>query len=97
MDISEFLYTPVFFLCLYLVIINLYGFIVMGVDKWKSSRKKWRVPEKSIFLTAFIGGALGVFLGMKKFHHKTLHNKFKFGIPALLVLNIIIIILVFHL
>lgn len=97
MDINKFLYTPAFFLCAYLMLINLWGFIVMGVDKWKSSRKKWRVPERNIFIMAFIGGALGVLLGMKAFHHKTLHKKFKIGIPALLVLNIIIIVGAFYL
>ncbi|WP_438431699.1 DUF1294 domain-containing protein [Gorillibacterium sp. sgz500922] len=71
----------------YLVIVNLFGFALMGNDKARAKRRKRRIPERRLFLTAFFGGALGVLLGMNRFRHKTLHPSFKYGIPLLLVLN----------
>lgn len=57
----------------------------MGVDKWKAKRNRWRVPEKTFFLVAVLGGSLGAILGMHAFHHKTRHWYFKWGLPAILV------------
>ena len=78
---------------LYLAIINLVTFLVFGVDKWKAKRKEKkdtvrRVPEKTLFLLSALGGSVGALLGMKAFHHKTLHKTFRFGIPAILVLQV---------
>lgn len=95
MDINKIVYTPVFYLIVYIAAVNLYGFIVMGIDKWKSTHKKWRISEKAIFITAFLGGALGVYVGMKVFHHKTLHNKFRYGIPLILALHIAVLLYIF--
>jgi len=75
----------------YIAAINIYGLFIMGIDKWKSKNRGRRVPEKVLFTVAFIGGAFGVYTGMKLFHHKTLHNRFKYGIPFILVLNIFIL------
>jgi uncharacterized membrane protein YsdA (DUF1294 family) len=91
MGISKIFNTMDSYFIIYLVIVNVYGFTIMGIDKWKSVKRKYRIPEKVLFLAAFLGGALGVYAGMKVFHHKTLHNKFRFGIPAILALNIIIV------
>ena len=79
----------------WLVIINLVTFLVFGLDKWKAKRKEKkdsvrRVPERTLFLLAAIGGSVGALLGMKAFHHKTLHKTFRFGIPAILILQILI-------
>ena len=82
-------------LAIWLVVINLVTFFVFGLDKWKAKRKVKkesvrRVPEKTLFLLAIVGGSVGALLGMKIWHHKTLHKSFRFGIPAILILQIVI-------
>ena len=72
-------------LCIYLIGINLLLFILMGIDKFKAKRGLWRIPEKTLFLTAALGGSIGGILGMQLFRHKTRHNSFKFGFPAILI------------
>ena len=74
--------------------INLVTFLVFGLDKWKARRKEKkesvrRVPEKTLFLLAALGGSIGALLGMKAFHHKTLHKSFRYGIPAILALQVL--------
>lgn len=76
----------------YLLAINLITFIVYGIDKYKAKKTKWRIPEATLLLMAAIGGSIGAWLGMKAWHHKTLHKKFKYGIPAILLLQITAII-----
>ena len=78
-----------YIIIIYEIIINLFTFILYGVDKSKAKRDKYRVPEAKLLFFAFIGGALGAFLGMKCFHHKTLKLKFKL-VPVLLVLQTVI-------
>ena len=63
-------------------------FMAMGIDKLKARAKKWRIPERSLFLLAALGGALGGLLGMLAFRHKTKHRSFVIGMPLLLLLNI---------
>ena len=82
-------------LACYLLVMNLVTFLVFGLDKWKAKRKVKnesvrRVPERALFLLAILGGSLGALLGMKVFHHKTLHKSFRFGIPAILTLRVLI-------
>lgn len=72
----------------YLAIINLVGFFIMGYDKNKAEAGEWRVAEKKLFLIALIGGALGMYLGMSTFRHKTKHWSFVLGIPFLIILQI---------
>ena len=79
-------------LFLYLLILNCFGFLLMGIDKRKSIKKKYRIQEKTFFLLSLFGGSLGCLLGMFTFHHKTKKMKFLIGIPFLLVLNIIILL-----
>jgi len=74
----------------YILIINLYGIFVMYSDKNKSKKGKWRTPEKTIFIIAFAFGALGIFIGMRLFRHKTKHNKFVIGIPLILIVQVFI-------
>lgn len=71
---------------------NLVTFIVMGIDKAKAKRSKWRISEATLMTLAFAFGGIGVFGGMKVFRHKTKHDKFAIGVPVLLVVNILMII-----
>lgn len=80
---------------IWLVLINLVTFLIFGLDKWKARRKVRneavrRVPEKTLFLLSILGGSIGALLGMRVFHHKTLHRSFRYGIPAILILQILI-------
>lgn len=82
-------------LAIWLVFINLITFLAFGLDKWKAKRKEKnekvrRVPEKNLFLMAVVGGSVGALLGMKVFHHKTLHKAFRLGVPVILALQIVI-------
>ena len=79
-------------LLIYLAIINVITFFVYGIDKWKAKRAKWRIPEATLLGIAAIGGSIGAWLGMKTWHHKTLHKKFKFGIPLILFVQIALLI-----
>ena len=64
----------------------------MFLDKQKAKKGKWRIPEKTLFLFAFLGGSLGTTLGMHSFHHKTKHWYFKFGMPLILVVQLVLAI-----
>ena len=77
---------------IYLIAINLIGFAVMFIDKYKAKRGKWRIPESTIFLITAIGGGIGTIAGMYKFRHKTKKARFTVGLPFLLILDILIII-----
>ena len=70
---------------LYLVVINIVAFAMIGIDKKKAIQKKWRIPEAHLFLSAVLGGSLGAILGMRCFRHKTRHWYFVIGMPAILV------------
>ena len=67
--------------------LNLLAFGAMGLDKWKAKRGRWRIPERTLFLLAGLGGSLGGLAGMAVFRHKTRHWKFRLGFPALLLLQ----------
>ncbi|MCQ2543920.1 MAG: DUF1294 domain-containing protein [Lachnospiraceae bacterium] len=75
-------------IAVYLAIVNITGFIIMGVDKSKAKRRKWRIPEATLFLVAAIGGSIGSIAGMYTFRHKTKHWYFVVGMPAILVIQI---------
>ena len=90
-----FLRSPWGILLCWLLLINLVTFLVFGIDKWKAKRKERhegtrRVPERTLLLLSVIGGSVGALLGMKVFHHKTLHRSFRIGIPVILILQIIV-------
>ena len=72
----------------YLLAINAVTFIVYGIDKYKAKKAKWRIPEATLLLLAVLGGSIGAWMGMKVWHHKTMHKKFKYGIPAILLIQI---------
>lgn len=83
------------FILIYLFILNLLGFTTMFIDKRKAKRSAWRIPEARLILIAALGGSIGSFLGMRTFHHKTKHPKFYIGIPAILIIQIALIIFYF--
>jgi uncharacterized membrane protein YsdA (DUF1294 family) len=90
-----FVATPKGILICWLILINLVTFFVFGLDKLKAKRKETheatrRVPEKTLFTLSIIGGSVGALIGMRAFHHKTLHRSFRIGIPVILLLQIII-------
>ena len=75
-------------LAYYLLAINVVTFIVYGIDKYKAKKAKWRISEATLLLLAVLGGSIGAWMGMKVWHHKTIHKKFKYGIPAILLIQI---------
>ena len=75
-------------LAYYLLAINVVAFIMYGIDKYKAKKAKWRISEATLLLLAVLGGSIGAWMGMKVWHHKTMHKKFKYGIPAILLIQI---------
>ena len=73
-----------------LICINVMTFIIYGIDKWKAKKGSWRISEVTLLLLAVLGGSIGALLGMKVWHHKTMHKKFKYGIPLILFVQIAI-------
>lgn len=74
---------------LYVIIMNIIGFALMGIDKARARRKAWRIPEARLFGIALLGGSIGSIAGMYVFRHKTRHWYFVFGMPAILVLQVL--------
>ena len=83
---NEFLHIIV----IYLIVTNVMAFLMFGVDKWKAKKSKWRIREAALLMLALLGGSVGAWLGMKVWHHKTLHKKFRYGIPAIFILQLIV-------
>jgi uncharacterized membrane protein YsdA (DUF1294 family) len=82
-------------LIIYVIAINLIGFFIMGIDKRRAIRQRWRVPERTLFLIALLFGSIGMLFGMYVFHHKTRHTSFAIGIPAIMLLQFLLIALLF--
>ena len=80
----------------YLLLINSAAFILMLVDKRKAIKNRWRIPERTLILSALFGGSIGALLGMYTFRHKTKHLKFTLGIPAILIAQISLAIWIFQ-
>ena len=76
-----------------LLLINAITFAVYGYDKFCAKRGAWRVPEKVLFLSALAGGSLGALAGMALFRHKTRHWSFRLGMPAILILQVVVLLL----
>lgn len=81
----------IYIVLIYLAVINIVTFFVYGIDKWRAQRSKWRIKESTLLWLAALGGSIGALLGMKAWHHKTLHKKFKYGVPAILIAQIAIV------
>ena len=77
-------------LAYYLLAINSVTFIMYGIDKYKAKNAKWRISEATLLLLAVLGGGIGAWMGMKVWHHKTMHKKFKYGIPAILMIQMVL-------
>ena len=86
---------PILILLVYLVFINIVGFAMMGIDKKKAKKRSFRIPEASLFIIAIIGGSLGSIAGMYFFKHKTRHWYFVYGMPAILILHIILALVLY--
>ena len=76
------------YLLVSLIVINVLTFFIYGIDKWKARRNKWRISEAALLWLTVDGGSIGALLGMKVWHHKTMHKKFKYGLPAILLLQV---------
>ena len=78
---------------IYPAVVNLAAFALMGVDKRRAKRGAWRIPERTLFLPAILGGSPGAILGMQMFRHKTRHRQFAVGIPLILLVQLVIVVL----
>ena len=78
------------FICL--IAINIVTFFVYGIDKYKAMHAKWRISEATLLLLAVIGGSIGAWCGMEVWHHKTKHKKFKYGVPVIFILQIVLVV-----
>ncbi len=80
----------------YLVVLNLAGYIAMGVDKGRAKRNAYRLSEQLLIGIAMVGGSLGVYWGMKQFHHKTKKPKFAVGVPVIVLMQILLVWYFYH-
>ena len=72
----------------YLLAVNITSFLLYGIDKYKAKKGRWRIPEATLLPMAVIGGSIGAWVGMRIWHHKTMHQKFKYGIPIIIILQV---------
>ncbi|GGM26820.1 membrane protein [Paraliobacillus quinghaiensis] len=80
---------------IYTFAINIIGFILMGIDKRRARKRMWRIPEKTLWIIALLGGSFGSLLGMRHFRHKTKHTIFTIGMPLLIVIQTVLIFWVY--
>ena len=74
----------------YLLAVNIATFFLYGIDKYKARKGRWRISEATLLMMAVIGGSIGAWAGMRLWHHKTMHKKFKYGIPIIIILQVTI-------
>ena len=72
----------------FLLAVNIATFLLYGIDKYKAKRSKWRISEATLLMMAVIGGCIGAWAGMRLWHHKTMHKKFKYGIPIIIIIQV---------
>ena len=72
----------------YLLAVNIATFFLYGIDKYKAKKNKWRISEATLLTMAAIGGSIGAWAGMRLWHHKTMHKKFKYGIPVIIIFQV---------
>ena len=75
----------------YLLAINIVSFFLYGIDKYKAKKNQWRISEATLLTMAAIGGSIGAWAGMRLWHHKTMHKKFKYGIPLIIIMQIALV------
>lgn len=80
----------------YFIAVNLTGFVLMGIDKYKAKKRAFRIPEATLFIIAIIGGSIGSIVGMYAFRHKTRHRSFVYGMPFILIVQIALIVAVLN-
>lgn len=80
----------------YFIGINLIGFALMGIDKYKARKRAFRIPEATLFIIAIIGGSIGSIIGMYAFRHKTRHRSFVYGMPFILFIQIALIVAILN-
>ena len=76
----------------YLFAINIVSFFLYGIDKYKAKKNKWRISEATLLMIAIIGGSIGALVGMRLWHHKTMHKKFKYGIPVIMIMQVCLVV-----
>ena len=76
----------------YLLAINFVSFFLYGIDKYKAKKGRWRISEATLLMMAVIGGSIGAWVGMRLWHHKTMHKKFKYGIPIIIILQVCLVV-----
>ena len=74
----------------YLLAINIVSFFLYGIDKYKAKKGRWRISEATLLMMAVIGGSIGAWVGMRLWHHKPLHKKFKYGMPVIIILQVVL-------
>ena len=75
----------------YLLAVNIATFLLYGIDKYKAKKSKWRISEATLLTMAAIGGSIGAWAGMRLWHHKTMHKKFKYCIPVIIIMQIALV------
>ena len=75
----------------YLLVVNTLTFLLYGIDKYKAKKARWRISEATLLMMAAIGGSIGAWAGMRLWHHKTMHKKFKYGIPLIILLQVALV------
>ena len=75
----------------YLLAVNIATFFLYGIDKYKARKGRWRISEATLLTMAVIGGSIGAWAGMRLWHHKTMHKKFKYGIPLIIIMQIALV------
>lgn len=76
----------------YLLAVNALTFLLYGIDKYKAKKNQWRISEATLLMMAAIGGSIGAWAGMRLWHHKTMHKKFKYGIPIIIILQVALVV-----
>lgn len=76
----------------YLLAINALSFLLYGLDKYKAKKGKWRISEATLLMMAIVGGSIGAWAGMRIWHHKTMHKKFQYGIPTIIIMQIALMV-----
>lgn len=81
----------------YLLVVNTLTFLLYGIDKYKAKKARWRISEATLLMMAVIGGSIGAWAGMRLWHHKTMHKKFKYGIPLIILLQVALVFYLYNL